>query len=116
MDFKRLMTFFALALLILMGWEYFFPTPKPAAATQNATQQSAPTAAGRVDAALLQTAPIVVTTDTVRATLDEKSGDLRRLVLLKHNATSDASKDFVLLDDSETHQYIAQSALLTPPA
>ena len=114
MDFKRLMTFFALALLILMGWEYFFPTPKPAAATQNATQQSAPTAAGRVDAALLQTAPIVVTTDTVRATLDEKSGDLRRLVLLKHNATSDASKDFVLLDDSETHQYIAQSALLTP--
>ncbi|MCP2040273.1 YidC/Oxa1 family membrane protein insertase [Neisseria sp. HSC-16F19] len=114
MDFKRLMTFFALALLILMGWEYFFPTPKPAATAQNATQQSAPAAANRVDSALLQTTPIVVTTDTVRATLDEKSGDLRRLVLLKHNATSDASKDFVLLDDSETHQYIAQSALLTP--
>ena len=118
MDFKRMMSFFAVAMLILLGWEYLFPTPKPTAATtQSATQQGAPAtgaAALKVDAALLQTEPVVVTTDTVKATIDEKSGDLRRLVLLKHNATSDASKEFVLFDDSQSHQYIAQSSLLTP--
>lgn len=114
MDFKRMMSFFAIALLILLGWEYMFPAPKQTApSAQNAPQQTATgTPASKVDAALLQTTPILVNTDTLQATIDEKSGDLHRLVLLKHNATSDASKDLVLFDDSAEHQYIAQSALL----
>lgn len=114
MDYKRMLAFFGLALLIMMGWEYFFPAPKPQANSQNAAQTSTAAPASKVDAALLQTEPIEVDTGTLLATIDEKSGDLRRLVLKKHNATSDASKDFVLFSDSPEHQYLAQSALLTP--
>ncbi|WP_037586655.1 membrane protein insertase YidC [Stenoxybacter acetivorans] len=124
MDFKRLMMFFAASLLVLMGWEYLFPTPKPttpvvqeaasAASSTSNTGTTNPTADTNTDAALLQTSPITVTTDLFQATIDEKSGDLRRLVLLKYNATSDEKQPFVLFDDTKQHQYIAQSLLLTP--
>lgn len=115
MDFKRTMTFFALAMLILLGWEYLFPAPKPEPAA-TAVSASAPAngpAAAAAERKLSPTEAVVVTTDTVRATIDEKSGDLRRMVLLKHNATSDADKEFVLFDDGDSRQYVAQSSLLT---
>ena len=53
-----------------------------------------------------------MTTDTVKAVIDEKSGDLRRLTLLKYKASGDANKDFVLFDDGKDHTYVAQAELL----
>lgn len=38
MDFKRLTAFFAIALVIMIGWEKMFPTPKPVPAPQQAAQ------------------------------------------------------------------------------
>lgn len=114
MDFKRLMVFFSLALLILLGWEQMFPSPKPTAAQQAAQsqQQTAPTNNAAQEATLSPITPITVTTDTVKAVIDEKSGDLRALYLLKYNASSDEGKDFVLFDDSKAYTYVAQSDLL----
>lgn len=114
MDFKRLMIFFAVAAAILFGWEQMFPSPKPSPAQQQAAQtaqQSAAPQAGSA-AALTPTVPVTVTTDTVKATIDEKTGDLRGLTLLKYNASSDESKDFVLFNDSKAYTYVAQSELL----
>ena len=113
MDFKRLTVFFAVALVILLGWEKLFPSPKQPVAQQTAqsTSQSAPAQAQK-PAALTATTPITVTTDLLNAVIDEKSGDLRQLTLLKYDAASDASKKFVLLNDSKADTYIAQSDLL----
>mgnify|MGYP000149070901 FL=1 len=114
MDFKRLMVFFSLALLILLGWEQMFPSPKPTAAQQAAQsqQQTAPANNTVQEATLSPITPITVTTDTVKAVIDEKSGDLRALYLLKYNASSDAGKEFMLFDDSKAYTYVAQSDLL----
>lgn len=114
MDFKRLMAFFAVALVILLGWEKIFPSPKPA--PQPTTQSQQPTTAAAANSAAVPalgtTIPITVTTDTVKAVIDEKSGNLRQLALLKYNASSDENKDFTLFDDSKTYTYVAQSDLL----
>ena len=114
MDFKRLMVFFSLALLILLGWEQMFPSPKPTAAQQavQSQQQTAQANNTAQEATLSPITPITVTTDTVKAVIDEKSGDLRALYLLKYNASSDEGKDFVLFDDSKAYTYVAQSDLL----
>ncbi|ROV56060.1 membrane protein insertase YidC [Neisseria chenwenguii] len=114
MDFKRLMAFFAIALAILMGWEKLFPSPKPAqqAQQQAAQRQQAAAATAKAEAALAPAAPITVTTDTVKAVIDEKSGDLRRLTLLKYEANGDGNKPFVLFNDSKEYTYVAQSELL----
>ncbi|SSY70062.1 membrane protein insertase YidC [Alysiella crassa] len=110
MDFKRMMWAMTLSLAILMGWEYFFPTPKPQA--QNAATSTATTTPTAVASPLGSTTPIMVETDTVKAVIDEKSGDLRGLTLLKYDATEDKTKNFVLFDNSDKHTYIAQSDLL----
>lgn len=107
MDFKRLTLFFAIALLIMIGWEKMFPTPvRPQA---EALQQQRKTVSAEL--ALAPAVPVTVTTDTVKAVIDEKSGDLRKLTLLKHNAVGDENKDFVLFDDSKANTYIAQADL-----
>ncbi|HFC8520065.1 TPA: membrane protein insertase YidC [Neisseria lactamica] len=113
MDFKRLTAFFAIALAIMIGWEKMFPAPQTAPAPGQAAQQQRQTAAtASAEAALAPATPITVTTDTVQAVIDEKSGDLRRLTLLKYKATGDEHKPFVLFDDGKEYTYVAQSELL----
>lgn len=112
MDFKRLTAFFAVALLILMGWEQLFPSPKPAATAQQPAAQQQTAAAVQTESALTPAAPVTVTTDTVKAVIDEKSGDLRQLTLLKYEASGDAEKPFVLFNDSKAYTYVSQAELL----
>ncbi|MCO6519443.1 MULTISPECIES: membrane protein insertase YidC [Snodgrassella] len=114
MDFKRLLIFFVLTMAILIGWEKLYPQPENQPATQQTSATSNATSANvAADGALSKTEPITVSTDTVKAIIDEKSGDLRQLTLNKYKATSDANKPFVLLDNGTNgHQYIAQSVLL----
>lgn len=109
MDFKRLMAFFAVALVILLGWEKLFPTPKP---QPTAEQQTVQTASATAAAVLSPVNPITVTTDTVKAVIDENSGDLRSLTLLKHNSSTDESQDFVLFGHDKDYLYVAQTELL----
>lgn len=111
MDFKRMMIVMSLSMLILLGWEAMFPTPKPQPQTAQ-TQQAAAPKANAPESPLAATVPVTVETDTVKAVIDEKSGDLRHLTLLKYNAASDESKPFVLLDAAQGHTYVAQSELL----
>ncbi|PIT17982.1 membrane protein insertase YidC [Snodgrassella alvi] len=114
MDFKRLLIFFVLTMAILLGWEKLYPQPENQPATQQTSSTSNATSTDvAAEGALSKTDPVTVTTDTVKAIIDEKSGDLRQLTLNKYKATSDASKPFVLLDNGANgHQYIAQSVLL----
>ena len=113
MDFKRLVAFFAISLAIFAGWEHFFPSPKPNPAQQAAQQQQQQTAAtAAAEAALAPATPITVTTDTVKAVIDEKSGDLRQMTLLKYKANGDENKPFTLFNDSKEYTYVAQSELL----
>lgn len=113
MDFKRLMAFFAISVAIFAGWEHFFPSPKPNLAQQAAQQQTAAAPAkAAAEAALAPASPITVTTDTVKAVIDEKSGDLRQLTLLKYKANGDENKPFVLFNDGKEYTYVAQSELL----
>lgn len=114
MDFKRLLIFFVLTMAILLGWEKLYPQPEnhPAAQQTSSTSNAVSTGVG-AEGALSKTEPVTVTTDTVKAVIDEKTGDLRQLTLTKYKATSDVSKPFVLLDNgADGHQYIAQSVLL----
>ena len=64
----------------------FFPSPKPNPAQQAAQQQNGRRPAkAAAEAALALASPITVTTDTVKAVIDEKSGDLRQLTLLQYS-------------------------------
>lgn len=110
MDFKRMMIVMSLSMLILIGWEAMFPTPKPQQQATPAAQQVQAKAAEQQ--ALTTTSPVTVKTDTVEAVIDEKSGDLHRLTLLQYNAATDESKPFVLLDSVKDNTYVAQSELL----
>ena len=111
MDFKRLLAFFAVALAILVGWEKLFPSPKTAAIPETAQPAQAAVQAA-AESPLSAATPITVSTDTVEAVIDEKSGDLRRLVLPKYQASDNADKPFTLLNDTAGHIYIAQAELL----
>lgn len=106
------MIFFAIAAAILFGWEQMFPTPQPTPAQQQATQEAATGVPAASATPLTPTVPVTVTTDLVKAVIDEKSGDLRDMTLLKYNSSSDETKDFVLFNNDQNHTYVAQSELL----
>ena len=55
---------------------------------------------------------VVVTTDTVRATVDTLGGSIVKLELLKHTDQDDPSKPIVLLDQSAMHTEVAQTGLI----
>lgn len=107
MDFKRMFTAMVLSMLILIGWEQLFPSPKsqPQTATQSTTTATQATP-------LTATSPITVETDTVKAVIDEKSGDLRSMTLRHYDATNDTNQQFTLFSDGKPLTYIAQSELI----
>lgn len=110
-DFKRMLVFVAIAMAVMLAWEYFFPKPLPEQ-TVVQQQQTGEAAAPAVGADLGKTTPVAVDTDTFKAVIDANSGDLRELVLHRHNATGDADQAFTLLNNGERHKYVAQSLLL----
>lgn len=57
-------------MLILLGWEKLFPAPKNE--QHNAVQQTPSAANTQTENKLSVTTPITVTTDTVKAVIDEK--------------------------------------------
>lgn len=108
MDFKRMVAAMVLSMLILMGWEHFFPTPK----TQPVTVTQSTVATTAAATPLTVTQPIEVTTDLLHATIDEKSGDLRNLTLNRYEANGDAKQKLVLFSDGKPNIYVAQAQLV----
>jgi len=80
-------------------------TPGPPAATGGASTQGIPALAP----ARTKGETVRVQTDLVAAEIDTLGGTLRRLELLRHKATEDESKKFVLFSDAR--RYEAQSGL-----
>jgi YidC/Oxa1 family membrane protein insertase len=77
--------------------------PADAAASVPATQTAA-----QAPAAARQ----IIKTDLFIAEISALGGDLIRLELTRHHATKDRNKNFVLLDNGESHVYQAQSGLI----
>lgn len=133
MDNRRLILFVIFSFSILMLWDAWQRehTPQPVAATEQTinqtTKQSADVPA--VSSTLATTATdapnaeagfklekgqrITVETDLFKADIETVGGDLRKLELLKHRASDDDHKNFVLLDDAANPMlYVAQTGLI----
>ena len=131
MDSYRLIVGAVFAISVFMLFDAWMrertPAPPPPASQQSAptTQQSpVPTASAPAGSAtpVLPGATaeaavgerISVRTDTLLAEIDTNGGFIRRVELLEHRAREHADKNFVLLDASGQHTYVAQSGLATP--
>jgi YidC/Oxa1 family membrane protein insertase len=84
-------------------------SPAPAAATAGSAAVPGTTSAAPTTAAVGQ--KITVTTDLLRLTFDTEGGSLVRAEFL-HLAGDDKNRDYVLLDDTAGHKYVAESGLI----
>jgi YidC/Oxa1 family membrane protein insertase len=84
------------------------PSTPPAAVAPQGTAQP-PVAQARAERPHGQR--VSVTTDTLKAEIDTAGADLRRVELLKYRDTLNPKNNFVLLEESEQHTYVAQSGL-----
>jgi len=120
----------------------FFPraAPKPSVVTSNPGNPSGPAtgvpqvnpaAAGLPGVASPQAAPVIpatgqpiaqpheqitVRTDVLELSFDTEGGSLVRAKMLKHTDSANASQPFVLLDQSASRLYMAQSGLIAAGA
>ncbi len=129
MDTQRLILLFVFGFSVLMLWEAWqkenapqapaavqpasapgqnvpAPAPSPAAPASAKATSAVPAAAGTP---AQQGETLHVRTDVVIADIDTLGGTLKHLELLKHKASADAEKDFVLIGSE--HEYEAQSGL-----
>lgn len=137
MDNQRLILLLVFSFSIIMLWEswqkqgHSDPAQASAVATQqarSAVDPSVPTpslpsstpastsGAEAVPADRKEITPAaahqIIRTDLFIAEISATGGDLVRLELLKHHATEDKNKNFVLFDNCEKHVYQAQSGLI----
>ncbi|PUE06341.1 membrane protein insertase YidC [Limnohabitans sp. T6-5] len=93
------------------------PAPTAAASDVPAASQAAVATPGQVPGGA-NTAPAVasekieVSTDVLKLSFDTEGGTLTRSEFTKHNDLEDASKPFVLLDQSPARVYTAQTGLI----
>ncbi|MCF8178507.1 MAG: membrane protein insertase YidC [Sulfuritalea sp.] len=85
------------------------PTPTLPATSGAAAVPGVAAAAATVTAGA---ASATVKTDLYTADISSQGGDITRLELVKHPATGDKTKRFVLLDNGSAHIYLAQSGLI----
>ncbi len=141
MDNVRLLLWGALALALILAWEAWQrdygprpeppappaaqqgaaggsagPTARPADVPEGPASPEAPPAGAQTPGRGLPSAGRVrVETDVVRAELDLRGGDLRRLDLLRYPVAVDRPDEpFRLMDDTGPRLYVAQSGLLGP--
>jgi len=135
MDNQRLILLLVFSFSLVMLWDAWLKqgTPKPVATTA-AVQGAAPVGSGSVPVPTSATsasgaaavppstavqgvgnavvATAVIKTDLYIAEISSQGGDLTRLELVKHHATEDKAKNFVLFDNGGKHVYQAQSGLI----
>ena len=92
------------------------PVPNaPAIAVPQAGTPAAPAATPTTPTGALPGGErIKIETDLVKIEIDTVGGDLRRVELLKHKQTYAYDRNFVLLDETAQHTYVAQSGLIGP--
>lgn len=127
MDNQRLILFLIFSFSILMlwdGWERQHAPQTPVTQSQSTAKtqevpsvskpgQPATIVQAPVSGALGQGEKLLVKTDLFEAEIDTLGGDIRHLELLRHKATEDKTKNFVLLDDRQaSHLYVVQSGLI----
>jgi YidC/Oxa1 family membrane protein insertase len=86
--------------------------PTPATVPGAAAPASAPTAAPPAAAAAAPGERVVISTDTLKATLDSAGGSLVRLELLRYADAENHQQHVVLFDQSAERSYAAQSGLV----
>ncbi|MGP8308558.1 membrane protein insertase YidC [Vibrio sp. YIC-376] len=122
MDSQRNILLIALALvsfLLFQQWQVA-KNPEPQAIEQAQSNSSlpAPSFADELDPApghqQASAKTITVTTDVLTLSIDTVGGDVVHADLNKYAAELDSSDPFVLLKDTQGHQFIAQSGLVGP--
>jgi YidC/Oxa1 family membrane protein insertase len=135
MDNRRLILLLVFSFALIMLWEAWQKqnAPHPAAPSASAASTPAVTAAaaptplanalpgatplaaapgaGGVDSPA-KVATAVVRTDLFEAEISSLGGDLQRLELIKHRATGEKSKNFVLFENGQQHVYEGQSGFI----
>ncbi|MBI5923305.1 MAG: membrane protein insertase YidC [Betaproteobacteria bacterium] len=132
MDNQRLILLLVFSFSLIMLWEAWQkqgqPKP-PISATQGVSTPAAnpvpspaptaiPAATGLLPEKSVQSSAQskppteVIKTDLFTAEISSQGGDLVRLELVKHLATEDKTKKFILFDNGEKHFYQAQSGLI----
>ncbi|MGR5237311.1 membrane protein insertase YidC [Vibrio alfacsensis] len=121
MDSQRNILLIALALvsfLLFQQWQVAKnPAPQAVEQAQSSSTLPAPSFADELDPVPGQQASaktITVTTDVLTLSIDTVGGDVVHADLNKYAAELDSSDPFVLLQDTQGHQYIAQSGLVGP--
>ena len=90
--------------------------PAPSAAVPSAVI-TAPAAPGVPPAAVASTGErVVITTDVVKATFDTQGGNLVQLELLGYKDATEPQRNVMLLDQSATRLYVAQTGLVAAQA
>lgn len=84
------------------------PTPSAGTSAPGAAPQAEATAA----AAVAKLPKAVIRTDVLVAEVSAQGGDIVRLELTHHKATEDRSRNYVLFDNGEKHNYAAQTGLI----
>ncbi len=125
MDIRRLFLFLIFSFSIFVLWSAWVRQNQPVAPVTEvvSTDVSIPIAPTRavqpilsttslLNAVTLKGKKIIVTTDTLEVEINTAGGNIQHLELLKHKDTNDLSKPFTLLQQKDSHIYLAQSGLL----
>ncbi len=122
MDSQRNILLIALALvsfLLFQQWQIAKnPAPQTIEQAQSNSSLSAPSFADELDPApghqQASAKTITVTTDVLTLSIDTVGGDVVHADLNQYNAELDSADPFVLLQEKQGHQFIAQSGLVGP--
>lgn len=121
MDSQRNILLIALALvsfLLFQQWQVAKnPAPKAVEQAQTSSSLPAPSYADELDPApgqVTSAKTITVTTDVLTLSIDTVGGDVVSAKLNKYADTLDSVNPFVLLKNTQGHQFIAQSGLIGP--
>jgi YidC/Oxa1 family membrane protein insertase len=132
MDNRRLILLLVFSFSLIMLWEAWQKQGQPQSAampaTAGATASSVPTQTQQAPTAALPSAsavPVpgavstvekaavaVIKTDLFVAEISAVGGDLQRLELIRHRATGEKSRNFVLFENSDQHVYEGQSGFI----
>ena len=127
MDNRRLILLLVFSFSLVMLWDGWQKhnqpkAPATAAAAGGTAGVPTPTAAGAPGAVAVPGQPAapapvaapkaIIRTDVLVAEVSAQGGDIVRLELTKHHSSEDRSRNYVLFDNGEKHNYAAQTGLI----
>ena len=121
MDNKKLILFIICAVVILLGWEKFFPNKEMAISTVNNIASDSngtllPTNSNNFNTEAnnnIKSKNIIVTTDLVKATINNIGGDLKELELLKYKDFKKQDTNYYALQNDANKILTTQTGLVS---